>query len=155
MRHDIHDQGGSHAEKHADQSSGHADKDRLDQELSQDIHAFRTDTHTEADLPRTLRHAHVHDIHDTDTTNEKRDTSHRGQQRRHYIRRTCQHRTQLLHTPDREIIIIGFPQPMVTPQYLRYLVYGLIGVLLLERRAGYALQMGNGQDLLLNSCVWS
>ena len=48
-------------------------------------------------------------------------------------------------TPDREIIIIGFPQPMVTPQYLRYLVDGLIGVLLLERRAGYALQMGNGQ----------
>ena len=113
-----------------------------------------SDTHTEADLPRTLRHAHVHDIHDTDTTNEKRDTSHRSQQRRHYIRRTCQHRAQLLHTPDREIIIIGFPQPMVTPQYLRYFVYGLIGVLLLERRTSYALQMGNGQDLFLNSCVW-
>ena len=155
MRHDIHDQGSSHAEKHADQSSGHADKDRLDQELSQDIHAFRTDTHTEADLPRTLRHAHVHDIHDTDTTNEKRDTSHRSQQRRHYIRRTCQHRAQLLLATDGKIIIVTFLQLMVAAEYFRNLVDGLVGVFLLEGRTGNALQMGDGQDLFLNSCVWS
>ncbi len=155
MRHDIHHQGGSHAEKHADQSPGHADQDRLDQELGQDIHALRADTHTEADLAGTLRHAHVHDIHDTDTTHEQGDTGHRGQQRRHYIRRTRQHRAQLLHTPDREIILVGIPQAVVAAEYLRDLVDGLVGVLLLERRAGHALQMGNGQDLFLNSCVWS
>ena len=44
---------------------------------------------------------------------------------------------------------------MVAAEYFGNLVDGLVGVFLFEGRTGNALQMGDGQDLFLNSCVWS
>ena len=59
------------AKEHTDQTSCHADQDRLNQELRQDVDAFRTNTHTQTDLTGTLRHADIHDIHDTDTADQQ------------------------------------------------------------------------------------
>ena len=151
----VHDKGCAHSKDYTYQTACHTDQDGLDQELCQDVDAFCPDTHTEADLACTLRHADVHDIHDPYTAYEERNTRHSRQQHSHHIRSACQHRAQLLLATDGKIIIVTFLQLMVAAEYFRNLVDGLVGVFLLEGRTGNALQMGDGQDLFLNSCVWS
>ena len=66
-------QGDPHAQQHPDDTSRDTEEDRLDEELVEDIDATGTDTHTEADLTRTLGDTDIHDVHDADTTDEQTD----------------------------------------------------------------------------------
>ena len=120
------------AKEHTNQTSCHADQDRLNQELRQDVDAFRTNTHTQTDLTGTLRHADIHDIHDTDTADQQRDTRHSSQQGGHDVGRGSQHRAQFLHTTNGKVILVRIFQAVVATQDLRDLLDRLFRVLLIQ-----------------------
>ena len=66
-------------ERDADEPAGERQRQRLDQELRQDVARLGADRHADADLARPLGHAHQHDVHDPDAADQQR---HRGDARR-------------------------------------------------------------------------
>ena len=57
----------------ADQAAEDGQRDRLDQELRQDVAAARADRLADADLARPLADRHEHDVHDPDAADDERD----------------------------------------------------------------------------------
>ena len=47
------------------------ERQRLDEELSEDVARLRAERHADADLARPLRDADEHDVHDADAADEE------------------------------------------------------------------------------------
>ena len=67
------------AERDADQPAQTRNGSRFDQELQQNVAAFRADGLANADLPRSLRHRHEHDVHDADAAHEQGQPGYRAE----------------------------------------------------------------------------
>ena len=68
------------ADGDADRAAQHADHDRLDQELGQDVAPPRANRFADADLARALGDTHQHDVHDPDPADDKRNAGDGAQQ---------------------------------------------------------------------------
>ena len=152
-REDIDEYGGAHADEDADHAARDADQDRFDQELRQNIAPFGSDTHAQADFPGAFGHRDIHDVHDADAAHEQRNARHGRQQQGHHVGRRSEHRRKLLLGADREVVFVGRLELVVGPQDLRDLLDGLVGIFFAQCRAGDRLQVGDGEDSLLNCGV--
>ena len=72
----IQTQRQTHSQYHSDDSTGYSEQNRLDEELVQNINSPGSHTHAETDFTGSLRDTDIHDVHDTDTTDDERDPCH-------------------------------------------------------------------------------
>ena len=126
---------GSTTDNHSYQPPRDTDQDSLYQKLAQDIYSSSPDRHTQTNFTSTLCYRHIHDIHDTDTTDHQRYTGNTSQQGSHQVCCSVEHTTQLLLGADGKVIIIRFFQLMFTTQNGRYLIYSLIGHIFCQSRS--------------------
>ena len=69
-------------EEDTDQTSDHAEHNRFHQELFQDHSPVSTDGLPDTDLSGSLRHGNQHDIHNTDSSDDKGDSRYTAQKNR-------------------------------------------------------------------------
>src|SRR5690606_22104335 len=84
----------SDATGEAENAAGHAEDERLDQELEQDVAAPRAQRLADPDLTRPLRDRHQHDVHDADPAHDQRDEGDPGQEESKRLGRLLKGRQQ-------------------------------------------------------------
>ena len=92
-------------ERDADEAAHHRERERLDQELDQDVARLGADRHAHADLARPLGDADEHDVHDADAADEQRDGGDAGEQRRQRLRALLLAARDLGQVADREVVV--------------------------------------------------
>jgi hypothetical protein len=98
--------------------------DRLCEELQTDVAGTRADCHTNADLTRTLRHRHQHDIHDADPADHQGDPCDAGQQQGHDPKNLAGSGRNVGHVLNPEIVRFSFRNTMSLPQQFGNLRFG-------------------------------
>ena len=107
-----------------EQSAGHREDDRLDEELGPDVARAGADGHADADLARPLGDRDEHDVHDPDAADEERDAGDRPEEDGHRPRLLLGLLEHLGLRTDHEVVFLaGRPvDPVTLPQERRDLL---------------------------------
>src|SRR5688572_9078207 len=114
----------SYADKHSNESAQHAQDHGLRQELHPDVASPGTDGHPYTDLACSLRHRHEHDIHDSDSSHQQRDSGNAAQQESHDSRRGFRSFGNFGEIIDPEIVRLSLSNGVPFPKQFGDLIFG-------------------------------
>ena len=106
---------GANAENDADQSANGTERNRFDQELSENITAVRAHRHARPDFAGPFRDTHEHDVHDADAADHERHAGNRAQQSRHDVGRRGGRLRDFLLIAHGEIVVATGPDVVSLP----------------------------------------
>ena len=95
------------AEQDADHSAEARQRDRLDEELIEDVPAARADRLADAYLTGPLVHRDEHDVHDPDAADEQRDPADRAEQERERAGHGAERRERVVLIRHGEVRVRG------------------------------------------------
>src|SRR5262245_28547232 len=91
-------------------------RDRLNQELHEDVARAGAYGHSQADLPRTLGHRDEHDVHDSDAAHHQRNRSDGREEERHYPARLFLSLQDFRQVAQSEVVLLARLEPMALAQ---------------------------------------
>jgi len=113
------------AQRHSDHSSHRAQCHRFDQELQQDVPAFRPNCLSHSNFPRSFRHRHQHDIHHSDAADQQSHRRHRKHQRKNQAADLVPQIPKIIRGKQRKIVRLVVAQSPLPPQQVPYLLHRL------------------------------
>ena len=100
----------------SDDAADRAERDRLDQELRENIATVRAHRHARPDFARPLGDAHQHDVHDPNAADDQRNDGNPGEQCCHRLGRRRGRRRNFFLVPDGKIVVPPFANIMPLPE---------------------------------------
>ena len=103
-------------EADSDHAADRRERDRLDQELSEDVAGARAEREAHSDLARPLGDRDEHDVHDADPSDHQRDGGDASEERREEPRHALKQRLDLARIADGKVVVSAGDDVAATTQ---------------------------------------
>src|SRR5690349_21945747 len=117
LHHPREHDSGADAEQDADGAAQDAERERLDEELQQDVALGGAQRLPHADLPGPLGDRHQHDVHDADAAHDQAHRGDAGQQRGEYLGGLLLGLQHVLLVADGEVVLAAGADVVLPPEH--------------------------------------